>query len=87
MFEAKTREYFQGVCDHFLVPDTGIPGYWIWYSFFYGMDLLTVYSLPEAGSEHKVCFGSSLKLTKSFGHCKNHLRKCDNHPPPPNPTY
>ena len=25
MFEAKTREYFHGVCDNFLVPATEVP--------------------------------------------------------------
>ena len=65
MFEAKTREYFQGVCDHFLVPATEIPEM---VQLVFGMELLTIYSLPEAGSEHRVCFGASLRLTKSFGH-------------------
>ena len=33
----------------------------------FGMELLTIYSLLEAGSEHKVCFRASLRLTNSVG--------------------
>ena len=65
MFEAKTREYFEGVCDHFLVP---APEKREMVQLIFGMKLLTIYSLLEAGSENKVCFGASLRLTKSFGH-------------------
>ena len=60
MFEANTREYFQGVCDHFLVPATEVT------ETVFGKDLLTIYSLSEARGEHKVCFGASLRHTKSL---------------------
>ena len=36
-----------------------------------------MYSLSEVGSEHKVCFEASLRLTKSSGAVENHQRKCD----------
>ena len=59
MFDAKTSEYFQGVCDHFLVPTSEIPEM---IHLVFDMELLTIYSLPEAGSEHKVCFGASSRV-------------------------
>ena len=59
----KTREYFQGVCDHFLVPTTEVPEI---IQLVFGMELLTIYSLCEGGSEHNVCFGAFLRLTKGF---------------------
>ena len=63
MFEAKTREYFQGVCDHFLVPATEVPEM---EQLVFGKELLTINSLSEALSEHRVCFGASLRLTNRF---------------------
>ena len=63
IFEANTREYFQGVCDYFLVPATEVPEI---IQLVFGMELLPIYSLSEAGSEHEACFGASLRLTKGF---------------------
>ena len=53
MFEAKAREYFQGVCHHFLVPATEVPetGQLV-----FRMELLKI---SEVRREHKVCFGAS----------------------------
>ena len=65
MFEVKTREYFKGVCDHFLVPATEVPQM---VQLVFGKELFTIDSLSEAGSEHYVCFGASLILTKRFEH-------------------
>ena len=53
MFEAKTRVYFQGVSGHFVVLASEILEM---VQLVFGMQLLTIYSLPEAGSEHKVWF-------------------------------
>ena len=49
-------EFFQGVCDHFLVHATEIPEM---VQLVFGMELPTIYSLPEAGSDHKVSFRAS----------------------------
>ena len=64
MFEAKAREYFQSAFDHLIKPATEEPET-VWLVL--GMKLLTTYILSEVGSEHKVCFGASLRLTKGFG--------------------
>ena len=32
----------------------------------FDMELLTIYGLSEAGSEHNVCIGASFGLTKGF---------------------
>ena len=37
------------------------------------MELLAISSVTEVGSEHTVCFGAFLELTKVFEHQKNHL--------------
>ena len=57
MFEA--REYFERACDYFTVPTTEVPKT---LRLVFGMYLLTIYSLSEVGSEHKVCFGASFRL-------------------------
>ena len=33
----------------------------------FSMELLTMSSMPEVRSEHKVCVGASLRLKKDFG--------------------
>ena len=58
VFEAKIREYFENVCDHFLVPANDLPEM---VQLVFGIELLTMYSMSEAGSEKLVCFGASLK--------------------------
>ena len=79
MFEAKTRDYFHGVCDHFLIPATEVKEI---VQLVLGMEILTIYSLPEARNEHKDCFGSSSRLTKGFlGSDKISRKKCDENPP------
>ena len=65
MLEDKTREFLQFVCDHFLVPATEIPEL---VQLVFGMVLLTIYSMPEAGSEDYIFLGASLRLTQRFGH-------------------
>ena len=47
MFEGKTRGYFLGVYDHFFVPSSEIPKM---VQLVFGMELITIYSVPEAGS-------------------------------------
>ena len=64
MFEAMTREYFQGVCDYFLEPAKEVP---VMVQLVFGKELLTVYSLSKARSEPKSWFSASLRLTKNFG--------------------
>ena len=59
MFEAKAREYFQGACHHFLVPATEVPEK---VQLVFSMELLTISSMSQVRSEHKVCFGASLRL-------------------------
>ena len=56
LFEAIAREYI-------LVLAIEVPGT---VRLILGMKLLTIYSVSEVGSEHKVCFGASLRLTKVF---------------------
>ena len=56
MFEANTMEFFQGVSEHFLVHATAIRKI---VQLVFGMELPTMYSLPEAGSDHKVTFRAS----------------------------
>ena len=65
MFEDKAREFLQFVCDHFLVPGTEIPEL---VQLVFGMVLLTLHSLPEAGTEDNIFWGASLRLTQRFGH-------------------
>ena len=72
MFEAKTREYFQGVCDHFLIPATEVKEI---VQLVLGMELLTIYSLPEARREQKYFFGSSSRLTNGFWTVKKFKKK------------
>ena len=52
MFEAIAREYFQGACDHFLVPATAAPET---VRLIFGM-YLTIYSL-ELGVNTKMVLG------------------------------
>ena len=59
MFKAKNKEYFQSVSDYYLVPATGVPEM---VQLVFGKELLTIYSLPEAGNEHNVYSGASLRL-------------------------
>ena len=63
MFEAKTRVYFQGVSGHFVVLASEILEM---VQLVFGMQLLTIYSLPEAGSEQKVCYWGFLKTYNEF---------------------
>ena len=51
MCEAKTREYFEGVCNHFHAPATDIPEMVI------GMELITICSIPETGANKKFVLG------------------------------
>ena len=64
MFEAKALEFFQGACDHFLVPATEVPET---VRLVLTMELLAVSIMSEFGSEHKFWFYAYL----------NHLRQCD----------
>ena len=56
MFEAKIREYFQGAYDHFRIPSTEAPET---VKLVFSMELLTISSMSDVGSEHKVGFGAS----------------------------
>ena len=47
------------------------------------MELLAISSMSEVGSEHKVCFGAFLRLTKVFWAAKKSPKECDLWPPPP----
>ena len=69
MFEAKTKEYFQGVCDQFLLPSSKVT---VMVQLVFGKELFTIYNLFEAGSEHKVAFWAALgpglpELHKTLG--------------------
>ena len=63
MFEAKAREYFQGACDHFLLPATEVLET---LRLVFSMELLAISSISVVGSDHKDSFGASLKLTNIF---------------------
>ena len=63
MFEAKGREYFQGLYDNFLVPATGVPKT---IKPVFSMELLAISDMSEVGSEHNICIWAFLRLTKGF---------------------
>ena len=59
----KAKEYFKGACHHFLVSATEVPEI---IQLVLNMELLAISSMSEVGSEHKICFGAFLRLTKVF---------------------
>ena len=59
----KAIEYFKDARHHFLVSATEVPEI---VQLVFNMELLAIYSMSEVGSEHKVCFGAFLRLTKVF---------------------
>ena len=63
MVEAKASEYFQGACDHFLAQATEVP---VTEQLVFKMELVATSSKSEVGSEHHVCYGTSLRLDRFF---------------------
>jgi hypothetical protein len=59
----KAKDLFKGACHHFLVAATEIPEI---VQLVLNMELFAISSMCEIGSEHKVCFGAFLRLTKVF---------------------
>ena len=59
----KAKEYLKGACHHFLVSATEVPEI---VQLVFNMGLLAISSMSEVGSQHKVCFGAFLRLTKVF---------------------
>ena len=53
-------EYFQGVCHHFLVPDTEVTET---VQLVFSMELLSITSMSEVRSEDKVCFSQGFLKT------------------------
>ena len=59
MIEAKAQDYFQGACDHILVPATEVPEK-IWLVF--SMELLATSIMSKVGSETLSYHGMTLTL-------------------------
>ena len=59
----KAKYYLKGACDHFLESATEVPEI---IQLVFNMELFAISSMCEVGSEHKVCFGVFLRVTKVF---------------------
>ena len=61
-FVSHMRDFY-GACHHFLVSATEVPEI---VHLVFNMELLAISSMCAIGSEHTVCFGAFLRLTKDF---------------------
>ena len=67
MFEAKARDYLQGAFHHFLVLGTDVPEA---VQLVFSIELLTISSMSEVRSEHKVLGGLPKELQRVFSSTK-----------------